>query len=118
MALNRVDIGTKCTVKMTGEVGTLKKIYFYPTKYELEFSNNKLGHFSITDLEIDGIEQSEVKRITPKIPEKGIGERWSFWSPLGGFEIARSGEIRGENADKATEPTLGLTVLPEFEPEP
>ena len=87
MALNRVDIGTKCTVKMTGEVGTLKKIYFYPTKYELEFSNNKLGHFSITDLEIDGIEQSEVKRITPKIPEKGIGERWSFWSPFKGESL-------------------------------
>ena len=84
MALNRIEPGTKCTVKSTGEVGVLKKIYFYPTKYELEFSNNQFGHYSITDLEIDGIEQSKVKRITPKVPEKGIGERWSFWSPFKG----------------------------------
>ena len=84
MALNRIELGTKCTVKSTGEVGTLKKIYFYPTKYELEFSNNQFGHYSITDLEIDGVKQSEVKRITPKVPDKGIGERWSFWSPFKG----------------------------------
>ena len=84
MALNRIELGTKCTVKSTGEVGTLKKIYFYPTKYELEFSNNQFGHYSITDLEINGIKQSDVKRIAPKIPDKGIGERWSFWSPFKG----------------------------------
>ena len=38
MALNRLEIGTKCVVRSTGESGTIKQIYFYPTKYELEFS--------------------------------------------------------------------------------
>ena len=84
MALNRIELGTKCTVRTTGEVGILKKIYFYPTKYELEFSKDRIGHYSIRDLEIDGIQQSDVKRIVPKVPDKGIGERWSYWSPFKG----------------------------------
>ena len=42
MALNRLEIGTKCVVRSTGESGTIKQIYFYPTKYELEFSDGRI----------------------------------------------------------------------------
>jgi len=84
MALNRIDPGTQCTIRETGERGILKKIYFYPTKYEIEFSDGKIKHYSIQDLVIDGIEQPVVKRIIANIPFNGIGERWTHWKPFAG----------------------------------
>ena len=66
MALNRIDIGTKCTVLATGETGVVKQIYFYPTKYELEFSNGRIEHIGSKDLSIEGVTQDVPKL---KIPE-------------------------------------------------
>ena len=86
-------------------------------------------HFASGDrLSIFAAEVQAPRTTRPKsgLADRGVRQRrrqssrrnnWSFWSPLGGFEIAKSGEIRGENADNATEPALGLTVLPELEPE-
>ena len=49
MALNRINIGTKCTVRSTGEIGIIMQIYFYPTKYELEFSDGETIHLEEGD---------------------------------------------------------------------
>ena len=38
MILNRIEIGTPCTIRETGKPGVVKHIFFYPTKYEIEFS--------------------------------------------------------------------------------
>ena len=84
MALNRIDPGTQCIVRETGERGILKKIYFYPTKYEIEFPDGKIKHYSTQDLVIDGIEQPVVKKIIANIPINGIGERWTEWKPFEG----------------------------------
>ena len=81
MALNRIDIGTKCTVLSTGEIGIVKQIYFYPTKYELEFSDGKVEHIGSKDLSIEGITQDVPKLKIPDIPKRGIGTSWSTWVP-------------------------------------
>ena len=82
MALNRIDIGTKCTIRSTGETGIIKQIYFYPTKYELEFSDGKIKHVGSKDLEIDGIKQESATLKTPEIPLKGTKSSWSSWVPF------------------------------------
>ena len=50
MILNRIDLGTACTVIETGETGTVKKIYFYPTKFEVEFPDGHVEHYSSKDV--------------------------------------------------------------------
>ena len=42
MILNRLEPGTQCKVLSTGEKGILKQIYFYPTKFELEFPDGRI----------------------------------------------------------------------------
>ena len=89
MALNRIDIGTKCTVLSTGETGIVKQIYFYPTKYELEFSDGKVEHIGSKDLSIEGITQDVPKLKIPDIPKKGIGTSWSTWMPFKSESLIR-----------------------------
>ena len=84
MALNRIDLGTQCTIRETGKKGIIKKIYFYPTKYEIELSDGKIKHCSTQDLDIDGLERAVVKKIVSEIPDNGIGEQWTNWKPFEG----------------------------------
>ena len=89
MHLNRIDLGTQCTIRETGESGTLKKIYFYPTMYEIEFSDGNIRHYSSKDLEFDGIAQPEAKLQTPPVPKNGVGETWTSWEPFVGESIVK-----------------------------
>ena len=82
MLLNRIEPGTVCTSRKTGETGKVNKIFFYPTKYEVEFSNGRIEHYSSKDLEFEGIEQKQVSLKLPEIPQKGIGESWCEWVPF------------------------------------
>ena len=89
MHLNRIDLGTQCIIRETGESGTLKKIYFYPTMYEIEFSDGNTRHYSSKDLEFDGIAQPEAKLQTPPVPKNGVGETWTSWEPFVGESIVK-----------------------------
>ena len=89
MILNRIDLGTACTVRNSGETGILKKIYFYPTKYEIEFSDGNIRHYSSKDLEFEGIEQPEAKLQAPSVPKNGVGESWTTWKPFTGESIVK-----------------------------
>ena len=82
MILNRLEPGTQCTVRETGQTGVLKQIYFYPTKFELEFPDGRISHFTTKQLDIDGITQVEAKFKGPSIPKDGKGESWSDWYPF------------------------------------
>ena len=82
MILNRLEPGTKCTVLKTGEKGVLKQIYFYPTKFELEFQDGRISHYTTKQLQIDGIKQEEAAFKSPSIPKDGKGESWSSWVPF------------------------------------
>ena len=81
MLLNRIEPGTICTSRKTGEAGKINKIFFYPTKYEVEFSDGRIEHYSSKDLEFEGIEQKQVSLKLPEVPDKGIGESWCEWVP-------------------------------------
>ena len=89
MHLNRIDLGTLCTVRETGESGTLKKIYFYPTKFEIEFSSGDIQHFSSKDLEFDGIVQNNATLQSPTIPKNGQGDAWTSWEPFRGESVVK-----------------------------
>ena len=82
MLLNRIEPGTVCMSRKTGETGKINKIFFYPTKYEVEFSDGRIEHYSSKDLEFEGIEQKQVSLKLPEVPEKGIGESWCEWVPF------------------------------------
>ena len=82
MILNRLEPGTKCKVLSTGEIGILKQIYFYPTKFELEFPDGKISHYTTKQLEIDGVSQVEAVYKSPSVPKDGKGEFWSNWFPF------------------------------------
>ena len=69
MILNRIEPGTVCTSRKTGEAGKINKIFFYPTKYEVEFSDGRIEHYSSKDLEFEGIEQKQVSLKLPEVPE-------------------------------------------------
>jgi hypothetical protein len=60
--LNRIEPGTECTIRESGSKGVLKKIYFYPTKFEIEFEDGKIDHFSSKDIIFEGISQKSVSR--------------------------------------------------------
>tara|TARA_B100000003_G_scaffold201995_1_gene210722 strand:+ start:41 stop:1348 length:1308 start_codon:yes stop_codon:yes gene_type:complete len=89
MILNRIDLGTQCTVRSTGKKGILKKIYFYPTKFEIEFSDGFIEHYKSKDLEFDGITQPQAKLKISPIPDNGIGEQWSVWRPFQGESVVK-----------------------------
>ncbi len=89
MILNRIELGTPCTVRTTGETGILKKIYFYPTKYEIEFSDGNIQHFYSKDLEFEGIPQEEATLQAPPVPQHGIGEQWTTWAPFAGESVVK-----------------------------
>ena len=82
MLLNRIEPGTVCTSRKTGETGKVNRIFFYPTKYEVEFSDGRIEHYSSKDLEFEGIEQKQVSLKLPEVPDKGIGESWCEWVPF------------------------------------
>ena len=82
MLLNRIEPGTICTSRKTGEAGKINKIFFYPTKYEVEFSDGRIEHYSSKDLEFEGIEQKQVSLKLPEVPENGVGESWCEWVPF------------------------------------
>ena len=82
MLLNRIEPGTICTSRKTGEAGKINKIFFYPTKSEVEFSDGRIEHYSSKDLDFEGIEQKQVSLKLPEVPEKGIGESWCEWVPF------------------------------------
>ena len=82
MILNRIEIGTPCTIRKSGETGKVNKIFFYPTKFEIEFPDGHIEHYSSKDIDFEGIEQTKVALKLPEVPNNGIGESWSDWSPF------------------------------------
>ena len=77
MILNRIEPGTECTIRESGSKGILKRIYFYPTKFEIEFEDGKIDYYSSKDVVFKGISQKSVSRKVLESPEYGILEKWS-----------------------------------------
>ena len=89
MILNRIEPGTACKIRESGKQGSVKKIYFYPTKFEIEFPDGHIAHYSSKDIEFDEIKQKPVHQKLSKIPEYGLDQSWSVWSPFEGESFLR-----------------------------
>ena len=87
MILNRIEPGTPCRVRKSGETGKLNKIFFYPTKFEIEFPDGHIGHYTSKDIEFEDINQKEAVLKVPTVPADGIGESWSDWFPFKGESV-------------------------------
>ena len=87
MILNRIEPGTPCTVRKSGETGKVKQIFFYPTKFEIEFPNGQVGHFTSKDIDFENIEQKEAVLKVPTVPPNGIGKSWTDWFPFEGESL-------------------------------
>ena len=87
MILNRIEPGTPCTVRKSGETGKVNRIFFYPTKFEIEFPDGHIGHFTSKDIEFDNIDQKEAVLKVPTVPSDGIGKSWSDWFPFKGESV-------------------------------
>ncbi len=68
MSLHQVDLGTTCTVLSTGEEGTLKKIYHYPTRFEVETADGCINHYTSHEIDLSGITRLSPNYQSPEFP--------------------------------------------------
>ena len=82
MILNRIEPGTECTIRGTNLRGKVNKVFFYPTKFEIEFPDGRIEHLTSKDIDFDGVVQQKPSLKVASIPEDSIGQVWSSWSPF------------------------------------
>ena len=80
--LNQIKYGTACTIKETGQSGTLEKIFYYPTKYEIKTGSGEINHYTTHEVTFDGYERPITKLNIPEIPFNGIGTSYASWFPF------------------------------------
>ena len=81
-ALTQIEPGTACTVKETGESGTLEKIFYYPTKYEVKTESGKINHYTTHEIIFEGYDRPPLKLNIPEIPYNGVGSSYASWIPF------------------------------------
>ena len=70
MSLHQLQIGTQVTVKSTGDIGSIKDVYYFPTTYNVELPNGSVEKFNTYDLNIEGKTIQEPGIIKKKISKK------------------------------------------------
>ena len=50
--LTQIPLGSKLKVKNSGKIVTLRKIVYYPTRYETFDSNNKVEYYRTHEVDI------------------------------------------------------------------
>ena len=68
MSLHQVDLGTTCKVLSTGEDGTLKKIFYYPTRYEVETADGRVNHYTSHEIKLSGVTRRSPNYQSPEFP--------------------------------------------------
>ena len=67
MSLHQVELGTSCKVLSTGKEGTLKKIFHFPTRFEIEMPDGKTTHLTSYELEF-----ANISRLVPQYNRTSI----------------------------------------------
>ena len=80
--LTQIEPGTACTIKETGQSGTLEKIFYYPTKYEVKTDNGHTNHYTTHEIIFEGYERPKTKLTIPAVPYNGIGSSYASWTPF------------------------------------
>ena len=55
--LTQIEIGTTCIINETGQSGTLEKIFYYPTKYEVKADSGEINHYTTNEITFEGYER-------------------------------------------------------------
>ena len=50
--MTQIPIGTKVKIKKSGEIGTLKEIRNYPTRYKIAHESGKTDYYKTHEVEI------------------------------------------------------------------
>jgi len=80
--LTQIEPGTACTIKETGQSGTLEKIFYYPTKYEVKTDSGHTNHYTTHEIIFEGYERPKTKLTIPEVPYNGIGSSYASWTPF------------------------------------
>ena len=80
--LNQIEPGTACTIKENGQLGTLEKIFYYPTKYEVKTDNGDINHYTTHEIIFEGYERPKTKLNIPEVLYNGIGSSHASWIPF------------------------------------
>ena len=80
--LTQIEPGTACTIKETGQSGTLEKIFYFPTKYEVKTDNGHTNHYTTHEIIFEGYERPKTKLTIPEVPYNGIGSSYASWRPF------------------------------------
>ena len=80
--LTQIEPGTACIINETGQSGTLEKIFYYPTKYEVKTDSGEINHYTTHEITFEGYERPETKLNIPEIPFNGIGSSYASWFPF------------------------------------
>lgn len=80
--LNQIETGTTCTIKGTGQTGTLEKIFYYPTKYQIKTDNGEINHYTTHEIIFEGYERPITKLNISEIPHDGVGSSYASWIPF------------------------------------
>jgi hypothetical protein len=54
MSLHQIQAGTHVTVRSTGDVGSIKEVYYFPTMYKVELDNGAVEKFTTHEIDIEG----------------------------------------------------------------
>ncbi len=70
MSLHQVQSGTSVTIRSTGDVGSIKEVYYYPTMYKVELENGSVEKFTTHEIDIEGSTPAKPGILTEAIANK------------------------------------------------
>ena len=83
MSFHQVQAGTQVTVRSTGNAGSIKKVYYFPTMYKVELDNGTVEKFTTHEIEIEGTSLDKpgiIDETTSKILSSGKSYELSLFN--------------------------------------
>ena len=98
MSLHQIQTGTQVTVRSTGDVGSIKEVYYFPTMYKVEFDNGAVEKFTTHEIEIEGVSLAK-PGIIEEATLKKLRSGKSFEVSLLNVKTVVWQEIKGDISD-------------------
>ena len=98
MSLHQIQTGTQVTVRSTGDVGSIKEVYYFPTMYKVEFDNGVIKKFTTHEIEIEGVSLAK-PGIIEEATLKKLRSGKSFEVSLLNVKTVVWQEIKGDISD-------------------
>ena len=98
MSLHQIQTGTQVTVRSTGDVGSIKEVYYFPTMYKVEFDNGAIEKFTTHEIEIEGTSLAK-PGIIEEATSKKLSSGKSYEVSLLNVKTVVWQEIKGDISD-------------------